>query len=236
MRWGAMRRRPLGSCCAGARERRGAACTDLLPANSSTFPVKGCRSGRGSGSLRLPGGQRLAVGRQCAGGRCDVDRWVPAARARASGEEQLVPTSSRLILRLSRLKVAVPAANLIVVAERRERLSLAPRRAAAHPLSPANTRMRRRERPPPASRRVRVPFYATTLPAPASRAAHPAKCAGLCGAHTAFCFASKRDAVDSACFPPRQPKLSSTPRPRRANFSVPSRPTVSAGRAHSVLW
>ena len=43
-----------------------------------------------------------------AGGRCDVDRWVPAARARASGEEQLVPTSSRLILRLSRLKVAVP--------------------------------------------------------------------------------------------------------------------------------
>ena len=84
-----------------------------------------------------------------AGGRCDVDHWVPAARALASGEEQLVPTSSRLILRLSRLKVAVPAANLIVVAERRERLSLAPRRAAAHPLSPANTRMRRRKRPPP---------------------------------------------------------------------------------------
>ena len=53
------------------------------------------------------------MGGQCVGGRCDVDRWVPAARARASGEEQLVPTSSRLILRLSRLKVAVQAATLV---------------------------------------------------------------------------------------------------------------------------
>jgi len=42
----------------------------------------------------------------------------------------------------------------------------------------------RRRKGPPASRRVRAPFYATTLPAPASRAAHPAECAGLCGAHT----------------------------------------------------
>ena len=43
-------------CGEGARERRGAACTDLLPADSSTFPVKGCSSGRESGSLRLKGG------------------------------------------------------------------------------------------------------------------------------------------------------------------------------------
>jgi hypothetical protein len=33
----------------GARERRGAACADLLPADSSTFPVKGCSSSRESG-------------------------------------------------------------------------------------------------------------------------------------------------------------------------------------------
>ena len=99
----------------GARKRQGAARADLLPADSSPFPVKDCSSGRESGSLRLPGwaaaiGSGWAVG---AGGRCDVDRRLPAARARASGEEQLVPTSSRLILRLSRLKVAVQAANLV---------------------------------------------------------------------------------------------------------------------------
>ena len=55
-------------------------------------------------------------------------------------------------------------------------------------LSPAVARtqmaMGSRQRPPPASRRVRAPFYATPLPAPASRAACPAKCAGLCGVHT----------------------------------------------------
>jgi len=54
-------------------------------------------------------------------------------------------------------------------------------------LSPAVARTRRCAcggPPPPASRRVRAPFYATTLPAPAPQAAHPAKCAGLCGAHT----------------------------------------------------
>ena len=45
--------------------------------------------------------------------RCDVDHWLRAARALTSGEEQLVPTSSRLILRLSRLMVAVPTANLV---------------------------------------------------------------------------------------------------------------------------
>ena len=57
-------------------------------------------------------GQRLAVGRVWgAGARCDVDRWFSAARTLASGEERLVPTSSRLILHLSRLKIAVPAAN-----------------------------------------------------------------------------------------------------------------------------
>ena len=108
----ALRRRPLPSRCAGARERRGTACTDFLPANSSTFPVKGCSSGRESGSLRLPGGQRLAVGRVWgAGGRCDVDRCHPATRARTSGEEQLVPTPSRILFHLSRLMIAVSAAN-----------------------------------------------------------------------------------------------------------------------------
>ena len=39
----------------GARERRGAACAHLLPDIYSLFPVNGCRSGRESGSLRLPG-------------------------------------------------------------------------------------------------------------------------------------------------------------------------------------
>ena len=47
--------------------------------------------GREVGGLRLPGGQG-------AGARCDVDRWFPAARMLVSGEDQLVPTSSRLIL------------------------------------------------------------------------------------------------------------------------------------------
>ena len=41
-----------------------------------------------------------------------------------------------------------------------------------------------RQRPPPASRRVRAPFYATPLPAPAPQAARPTACAGLCGART----------------------------------------------------
>ena len=114
-RWSAPRRRPLPSRCAGAHERRGAACADPLPADSSSLPVKGCSSGRESGSLRLPG---WAAARQWAGfgaleARRDVDRWFSAARTLASGEERLVPTSSRLILHLSRLKIAVPAANLV---------------------------------------------------------------------------------------------------------------------------
>ena len=46
-------------------------------------------------------------------GRCDVDHWLRAARALASGEERLVPTSSRILFHLSRLMVAVPAANLV---------------------------------------------------------------------------------------------------------------------------
>ena len=62
--------------------------------------------GREVGGLRLPGGQG-------AGARCDVDRWFPAARVLASGEDQLVPTSSRLILRLSRLKFAFLAVRLV---------------------------------------------------------------------------------------------------------------------------
>ena len=41
-RWSALRRGPLVSCCAGARERRGPACTDVLPADSSTFPANVC--------------------------------------------------------------------------------------------------------------------------------------------------------------------------------------------------
>ena len=78
-RWRAPRRRPLPSRCAGARERRGAACADFLPADSSPFPVKDCSSGRESGSLRLPGlgsGWQW-VGEWGAGGRRDVDLRVP---------------------------------------------------------------------------------------------------------------------------------------------------------------
>ena len=62
--------------------------------------------GREVGGLRLPGGQG-------AGARCDVDRWFPAARVLASGEDRLVPTSSRLILRLSRLKFAFLAVRSV---------------------------------------------------------------------------------------------------------------------------
>ena len=66
------------------------------------------------------------MGRQCAGGRCDVDRCHLATRALASGEEQLVPTSSRLILRVCRLKVAVPAARTwpVVAARAGQRLAV----------------------------------------------------------------------------------------------------------------
>ena len=55
--------------------------------------------------ILLPDVCELPVKRQRNGSR--------AARARASGKERLVPTSSRLILHLSRLKIAVPAANLV---------------------------------------------------------------------------------------------------------------------------
>ena len=48
-----------------------------------------------------------------AGARCDVDRWLPAARARARGEGRLVLTSSRILLCLSRLIGAVLTANLV---------------------------------------------------------------------------------------------------------------------------
>ena len=53
------------------------------------------------------------MGGQGAGARCDVDRWFPAARVLASGEDRLVPTSSRLILRLSRLKFALLAVRSV---------------------------------------------------------------------------------------------------------------------------
>ena len=99
-RWSALRRGPLVSCCAGARERRGPACTDVLPADSSTFPANVCTFGREVGGLRLPAG---AVGGQGAGARCDVDRLLTSSHVLATGEDQLVLTSSRLILRLFRL-------------------------------------------------------------------------------------------------------------------------------------
>ena len=99
-------------CCAGARRRRGAACTHLLPDTSSPFPVTCCSSGRELGRVAAARRARLAVGGRVLGAHRDVHRWLPAARARARGEEQLVPTSSRILLHLSRLMVAVPAANL----------------------------------------------------------------------------------------------------------------------------
>ena len=52
---------------------------------------------------------------------------------------------------------------------------------------------------------------------------------------TAFCFASKRDAVDSACFPPRQPKLSSTPRPRcKKGELLRAEPSHGVGRTSAL--
>ena len=69
--------------------------------------------GREVGGLRRPGGQG-------AGARCDVDRWFPAARVLASGEDRLVPTSSRLILRLSRLTFALLAVRSVGCGSRLE--------------------------------------------------------------------------------------------------------------------
>ena len=44
----------------------------------------------------------------------DAVCWVPCGAGRArGGEERLVPTSSRIFIRFSRLMVAVPAANLV---------------------------------------------------------------------------------------------------------------------------
>ena len=91
------------SCHATARRR--ASGEDQLVQVSSRLILRLSRLkfalwGREVGGLRLPGGQG-------AGARCDVDRWFPAARMLASGEDRLVPTSSRLILRLSRLKFAL---------------------------------------------------------------------------------------------------------------------------------
>ena len=47
------------------------------------------------------------------GARRDVNRWLPAARMRTSGEERLVPTSSRILIHLSRLMIAVPATDMV---------------------------------------------------------------------------------------------------------------------------
>ena len=57
----------------GARKRRGAACTHLLPDTSLPFPVNGCSSDRESGWSRLPG---LGSGPQGAGGRVQSGRHV----------------------------------------------------------------------------------------------------------------------------------------------------------------
>ena len=62
--------------------------------------------GREVGGLQLPGGQG-------AGARCDVDRLLTSSQVLASGEDRLVPTSSRLILRLSRLKFALWAVRSV---------------------------------------------------------------------------------------------------------------------------
>ena len=102
------------SCGAGARGRRGAARADLLPDTFPPFPVNGCRSGRESGSLRLPGWALSSSGWGRALERAATSTAASPLRGRARAMlEQLVPTSSRLILHLSRLKIAVPTANLV---------------------------------------------------------------------------------------------------------------------------
>ena len=102
-------------CGAGARERRGAACADLLPDTFSPLPVNGCRSGREPGPLQLPGWAAASSGYGLgAEVRAATSTAASPLRGRARAVlEQLVPTSSRLILHLSRLKIAVPAANLV---------------------------------------------------------------------------------------------------------------------------
>ena len=103
----------------------------LLP-DVCELPVKRQRNGsraaraRASGKLKIAIPAANLVRRGCpapaasigwavgAGARRDVDRCIPAVRALVSGEERLVPTTaSRLILHLSRLKIAVPAASLV---------------------------------------------------------------------------------------------------------------------------
>ena len=114
-RWSALRRRPLPSRYTGARERRGAACAHLLPDIYSPFPVNGCRSGREPGPLRLPGWAAASSGYGLgAEVRAATSTAASPLRGRARAVlEQLVSTSSRLILYLSRLMIAVPAANLV---------------------------------------------------------------------------------------------------------------------------
>ena len=65
--WGAGGRCDVDRChlaAPGARERRGAACSDLLPDTFSPLPVNGCRSGREFGRVASA---RRAVARAVGG-------------------------------------------------------------------------------------------------------------------------------------------------------------------------
>ena len=84
-------------------------------------------------------------------------------------------------------------------------------------LSPANARTRRCAcggPPPPAERRVRASLLChPPLPAPASRAAHPTACAGLCGAQkTVGCPARGRGGRSGSVGPQRHARGVFSPR------------------------
>ena len=96
--------------CAGARERRGAACADLLP---DIFHLSRLMAAVPAANL-----VRWRALSSSGWGRALKRAATPSAGSRAAwslvgGEERLVPTSSRILFHLSRLMVAVPAANLV---------------------------------------------------------------------------------------------------------------------------
>ena len=99
-------------------------------------------------------------------------------------------------------------------------------------LSPANARTRRCAcggPPPPAERRVRASLLChPPLPAPASRAAHPTACAGLCGAQkTVGCPARGRGGRSGSVGPQRH---------ARGVFLLATPPRLSTHGPHSCTW
>ena len=110
------RRPPEGAPTAEEAHRMHAG-NPLFPRSSKRHAAPRARAGghaaRSSDCGGEAGGGLGGNGERRWRGRCDVDHLLRAARAPSSGEERLVPTSSRILFHLSRLMAAVPAANLV---------------------------------------------------------------------------------------------------------------------------